>query len=33
MGITQRDEFTAVIQKNGGKVSALTENLREKVGK
>ncbi|RCK31226.1 organic solvent ABC transporter [Thalassospira xiamenensis] len=33
MGITQRDEFTAVIQKNGGEVSALTENLRAKVGK
>ena len=33
MGITQRDEFTAVIQQNGGEVSALTENLRAKVGK
>lgn len=33
MGITHRDEFTAVIQNNNGKVSALTETLRAKVGK
>ena len=33
MGITQRDEFTTVIQQNGGKVAALTKALHEKTGK
>ena len=32
MGITQRDEFTSVIQKNGGDVSALTKALKDKTG-
>ncbi|MCC9620274.1 ABC transporter substrate-binding protein [Thalassospira sp. MA62] len=32
MGITQRDEFTSVIQKNGGDVSALTDALKKKAG-
>ncbi|WP_254424124.1 MlaC/ttg2D family ABC transporter substrate-binding protein [Thalassospira marina] len=32
MGITQRDEFAAVIQNNGGKVQALTDMLKKKTG-
>lgn len=32
MGITQRDEFASVIQKNGGNVSALTDLLEQKTG-
>ncbi|MFH1806752.1 MAG: ABC transporter substrate-binding protein [Pseudomonadota bacterium] len=33
MGITQRDEFASVIQNNGGRVSALTDALKQKIGK
>ncbi|HBU96558.1 MlaC/ttg2D family ABC transporter substrate-binding protein [Thalassospira lucentensis] len=32
MGITQRDEFTSVIQQNGDDVSALTKALKAKTG-
>ncbi|WP_114088673.1 phospholipid-binding protein MlaC [Thalassospira profundimaris] len=32
MGITQRDEFASVIQNNGGKVQALTDMLKQKIG-
>jgi phospholipid transport system substrate-binding protein len=32
MGITQRDEFTSVIQQNNDDVSALTEALKAKTG-
>ena len=32
MGITQRDEFTSVIQKNNNDISALTSALKEKTG-
>lgn len=32
MGITQRDEFTSVIQQNGGDISALTKALKAKTG-
>jgi phospholipid transport system substrate-binding protein len=32
MGITQRDEFASVIQKNGGNVGALTDLLKQKTG-
>ena len=30
MSLTQREEFTAVIQKNGGNVDSLLEALRKK---
>jgi phospholipid transport system substrate-binding protein len=30
MGVTQRDDFSAVIQRNGGKVEGLLASLREK---
>lgn len=33
MAVTQRDEFAAVIQRNGGKVAGLIEALRRKTGK
>ncbi|MFM8681792.1 MAG: phospholipid-binding protein MlaC [Alphaproteobacteria bacterium] len=32
MAVTQRDEFSSVIQRGGGKVEALLASLREKVG-
>lgn len=32
MKVTERDEFAAVIQRNGGQVEALLEQLRRKVG-
>lgn len=32
MGITQRDEFASVIQNNGGKVQALIDMLKQKIG-
>lgn len=32
MGVTQRQEFAAVIQQNGGKVEGLIQALRQKVG-
>lgn len=33
MSITQRDEFSSVIQRGGGKVESLLQSLRDKVGK
>lgn len=32
MAVTQRDEFSSVIQRGGGKIEALLASLREKVG-
>ena len=31
MSVTQRDEFSSVIQRGGGRVEALLASLREKV--
>jgi len=33
MAITQRDEFSAIISQNGGKVDGLLAALRKKTGK
>jgi phospholipid transport system substrate-binding protein len=32
MAVTQRDEFSSVIQRGGGRVEALLVSLRERVG-
>lgn len=32
MGVTQRDDFSAVIQRSGGKIEGLLASLREKAG-
>jgi phospholipid transport system substrate-binding protein len=32
MAVTQRQEFSAVIQRNGGEIDALLKLLREKTG-
>ena len=33
MAITQRDEFSAIINQNGGKIDGLLAALRKKTGK
>jgi phospholipid transport system substrate-binding protein len=33
MGVTQRQEFSSVVQQNGGRVEGLIQALRQKVGK